>query len=106
VSRAHEEELVKSIENKCAVEVGAANMLRSCAVEVAQMRPNGFGCWDSPLFFQAISPMAGLGLDYLAKKMQSPQPRPSQPPSNSALDTEKWAPESAIMPIEVRFWCF
>jgi hypothetical protein len=40
-----------------------------------------------------ISPW--LGWAYLAQKMQSPQPRPSQPPSNSALDTEKWAPESA-----------
>ena len=36
-----------------------------------------------------------LGWAYLAKKMQSPQPRPSQPPSNPVLDTEKWAPESA-----------
>jgi hypothetical protein len=36
-----------------------------------------------------------LGWAYLAKKMQSPQPRPSQPPSNSVIDTEKWAPESA-----------
>jgi hypothetical protein len=32
---------------------------------------------------------AWLGWAYLAKKMQSPQPRPSQPPSNSALDSEK-----------------
>jgi hypothetical protein len=30
-----------------------------------------------------------LGWAYLAKKMQSPQPRPSQPPSNSVLDKEK-----------------
>jgi hypothetical protein len=33
--------------------------------------------------------MIWLGWAHLAKKMQSPQPRPSQPPLNSVLDTEK-----------------
>jgi hypothetical protein len=30
-----------------------------------------------------------LGWAQMTKKMQSPQPRPSQPPLNSVLDTEK-----------------
>jgi hypothetical protein len=39
---------------------------------------------EKPKFF-----LLWLGWAYLAKKMQSPQPRQSQPPSNSVLETEK-----------------
>ena len=46
-----------------------------------------------------------LGWPCLTKKIQSPQPRPSQPPQNSVLDTEKNGLLNRL-PLEVRFLCF
>jgi hypothetical protein len=43
---------------------------------------------------KTVGHYAWLGWAYLTKKVPSPGPCPSPPPSNSVLDTEKWAPES------------